>query len=95
MDILVPTETFVVWHEGRLVRFRTGRTTVRQGHPLTAGEEHRFRPLSVDFDIAQAPKAQAGPAAGAPAEFVCPHCGKTAGSAIGLASHVRAKHPDA
>jgi hypothetical protein len=54
--ILVPRQSFIVWQDGRPLRFRKGRTTVRQGHTILDGREHQFRPLTVDFDVNVAPK---------------------------------------
>lgn len=55
-DVLVPRETFIVWDEGRMLRFRRNRTTIRVGHRLLEGREHRFRPFKVDFDVDLTPE---------------------------------------
>ena len=98
--VLVASQSFVLWDAGRMVRFRRNRTTIREGHPLLVGNEQRFRPQKVDFDVAMAPRPTAAPVAAATIaphagrDLTCPHCGMVAGSAIGLSSHIRAKHPD-
>jgi hypothetical protein len=58
--IYVATESFVVWDEGRMVRFRRGRTTIREGHPFFADHEYRFRPQTVDHEF-EPPKAKPEP----------------------------------
>lgn len=92
--ILVASQSFVLWDAGRMLRFRRNRTTIREGHRLLEGNEERFKPLSVDFDIESRPTVQAvSPTPSSTvSDLVCPTCGFEAGSAIGLRSHIRAKH---
>jgi hypothetical protein len=49
--ILVARQSFVVWDGGRMVPFRRGRTTIREGHRLLKGHEDRFAPLVVTHDL--------------------------------------------
>jgi len=55
--VLVANKSFIVWDQGRMLRFIRNRTTIREGHRLLAGRGDRFVPLTVDFDIAQAPRS--------------------------------------
>src|SRR5262245_50436951 len=49
--ILVASRSFVLWDGGRMVRFLRGKTTIREGHRLLEGNEDRFKPFVVDFEL--------------------------------------------
>jgi hypothetical protein len=55
-QVYVAAKSFVVWDEGRMIRFRRGRTTIREGHPLLAEREDRFQPFAVTHEY-EPPKA--------------------------------------
>jgi len=52
--IFVARESFVCDYDGRRVSIVRGRTRVREGHPIMQGREHKFEPLTVDYDIEEA-----------------------------------------
>jgi hypothetical protein len=60
--ILVARQSFTVWDGGRMLRFRRGRTTIREGHRLLEGREDRFKPLELTFELDDrpAPAASSG-----------------------------------
>ena len=58
--IFVPRRSFITHVNGRMLRFYAGRTTVREGHPILEGLEQDFRPLTVEYDVVQAPAVNAG-----------------------------------
>jgi hypothetical protein len=60
--ILVAATSAMFDQDGRRVVIKQGRTTVREGHPITRGREHLFKPFKVDFETEAAqetPKGQA------------------------------------
>jgi hypothetical protein len=73
--VLVAAESFVIWDEGRMVRFRRNRTTIEDGHRYLDGQEHRFRPFAVTFPVdppVEPRAAKAQPARVKPAEAEAP-----------------------
>lgn len=62
-SVYVARQSFVVWDGGRMLRFRRGRTTIREGHPLLKGREDRFAPQRVTYEVAgsDAPVTDDGP----------------------------------
>lgn len=76
--IYVARQSFVVWDGGRMLRFRRGRTTIRAGHHLMKGLEHRFAPLEVTYELEPAPS----PAAAASSPKKAPPPGAAARAAL-------------
>jgi hypothetical protein len=56
--VLVAATSATFDFEGKRVWLQQGRTTAREGHPVTRGREHLWKPLAVDFET-EAPKAPA------------------------------------
>jgi hypothetical protein len=57
-DIYVASATAMLFTEDGQKMIREGHTTVREGHPLLKRYPDMFRPLAVDFEVADKPAAK-------------------------------------
>jgi hypothetical protein len=66
--LLVPATSATFDFEGKRIWLQQGRTPiVREGHPITRGREHLFKPLVVDFETEVPQETPKAPAPKAPA----------------------------
>jgi hypothetical protein len=54
-EIMVARRTATLMFQGRRVVIEQGRTTARAGHPLVDNYDGMWEPLTVDFDVDEAP----------------------------------------
>ncbi len=52
--IYVATQSFSTTLNGVPVHVTAGVDHVREGHPLLAGREHMFKPMTITYDVEQA-----------------------------------------